>query len=142
MLFRNALWSIFDHVVEGHRDEFNHTLFSEVAHIVGVLRLFLCEHENGFVQHGVKRVVIELAHWHSLNIIFVFLNLVFIEELWVGVELDIPLQRALHGCWMATFERLFVLIDPFLRFNLLLGIEFDFRPELSIAIVLIMFEVD
>ena len=123
---RLGLCRIFDHVIEGHRDEFNHALFSEVAHIVRILRLFLCQYEDGFVQHGVKRVVIELAYRHSLNNILVFLNIFFVEELWVCIELDISLQRALHGCRVATFKRLLVLFGSFLRFNLLLGIEFDF----------------
>ena len=74
-----ALRRIFDHVIEGHRNEFNHAFGSEEAHIVGVLHLFLCQRENGFVQHGVKRVVIELTHGHFLNDILVVLDDFFIE---------------------------------------------------------------
>ena len=127
---RLAFWRIFYHVKEGHRNEFNHTLSSEEAHIVGVLHLLLCQSENCFVQHSVESVVIELTHWHSLNDILMFLDLFIFKEIWVSIELDVVLQSALHGSRVATLERLFVFLSLFLLLDLLFSIEFDLRLKL------------
>ena len=66
LLFDFAIgWAVEE--LEGHK--FDHTLGGEELCLVWVLHLLFEEREDCAVRQIVERVVVELAHWHSVRVL-------------------------------------------------------------------------